>query len=727
MKKTNRNKIATRALPVILALTLGVVVAFAVFTLYSTNRSVENYKWVNHTHSVMSNLERLYTAMLKAESAQRGYILTGDRTLYAPFVGAKNDVIKSFNRAYSLIEGNQLQRRRLDTIHTLIQERLDNLEYVSKVDSMSVSSSDFVRDLVVEGDIAMNRLREYLEKMEADEDRMLTLRTQDFENSYTRVYIVQSLFSLVTILITVFSFLYLSNEWRKRRKVQKKMEAANQKLQGLFNNTFQFMGFLEPDGTVVDINKPALDFAGVTMEDIRGKKFWDCPWWEGSEKVKFTMKKSLEQAGQGKFVRYEEEFYGKNDACLIIDFSLKPIYGPEGKVEYILPEGRDVTELHEAQEKILSSQKILLAAEGIAEFGSWSMDFETKKIEFTEGAYHICGISPGDELDLKTLINMTHPEEKERLQSLVEHSMASFEDFETEFRMFSMDGKLKEVFVKTSVQNNVYGEPESYIGVIQDISTVKQKERALEASAQELQRSNEELEQFAYVASHDLQEPLRKIRAFGDRLMTKFEGTALPGKEYVDRMQDAASRMQTLIDDLLTFSRVSRTNIEKQKVDLNKVVFNVLDDLQTSIAEKGAQVLATSLPTVLANETQMRQLFQNLISNGLKFTKPDQEPEIHIEARKAHKQEVEKMNLNLEPLQKGYHVITVKDNGIGFDQRYADKIFTLFQRLHGRSEYRGTGIGLAVCKKIVENSGGMIFATGKQGKGAMFHIYLPIQ
>src|SRR5690606_12447428 len=150
-KKTNRNKIATRALPVILALTLGVVVAFAVFTLYSTNRSVENYKWVNHTHSVMSNLERLYTAMLKAESAQRGYILTGDKTLYAPFVGAKNDVIKSFNRAYSLIEDNELQRRRLDTIHTLIQERLDNLEYVSKVDSMSVSSSDFVRDLVVEG------------------------------------------------------------------------------------------------------------------------------------------------------------------------------------------------------------------------------------------------------------------------------------------------------------------------------------------------------------------------------------------------------------------------------------------------------------------------------------------------------------------------------------------------------------------------------------------------
>jgi PAS domain S-box-containing protein len=249
---------------------------------------------------------------------------------------------------------------------------------------------------------------------------------------------------------------------------------------------------------------------------------------------------------------------------------------------------------------------------------------------------------------------------------------------------------------------------------IRDITQRKQAEVKLEAFAKQLQQSNQQLEQFASVASHDLQEPLRKIQAFGDRLQSKC-GKALgdQGRDYLGRMQNAATRMRNLINDLLSISHVTTKGQAFVPVDLAKVTQEVVNDLEGLVHQVGGRVEMGPLPRLEADPSQMRQLLQNLIGNGLKFHRPDAPPVVKVEGKR----------LGRERLCQ----ITVQDNGIGFAQKYRDRIFEVFQRLHGREEYEGTGMGLAICRKIVERHGGTITAKSSPGQGATFLVVLPVR
>lgn len=261
--------------------------------------------------------------------------------------------------------------------------------------------------------------------------------------------------------------------------------------------------------------------------------------------------------------------------------------------------------------------------------------------------------------------------------------------------------------------------------IFKDITERKRAEEAINRKAAELARSNAELEQFAYVASHDLQEPLRKIQAFGDRLKAKCDAVNLQeGRDYLERMQSAAARMQTLINDLLTFSRVISASQPFVSVELNTVVKGVLSDLEVRIEQTKAGVEVGDLPTIEGDPLQMRQLLQNLIGNALKFQPPNAQPLIRIEGR------VLKSAFAGTPEEDPYAEqceLTIQDNGIGFDEKYLDKIFAVFQRLHGRNEYEGTGVGLAVCRRITDRHGGTINAKSKPGEGATFIVTLPVR
>lgn len=251
---------------------------------------------------------------------------------------------------------------------------------------------------------------------------------------------------------------------------------------------------------------------------------------------------------------------------------------------------------------------------------------------------------------------------------------------------------------------------------------VSERTQELTLYSDELSRSNRELEEFAFVASHDLQEPLRKIQAFSDRLETMFKDElGEKGIDYIGRMKNAAQRMSNLINDLLEFSRVTTRGKDFDDTDLKGVVNDILSDLEVAIKESNAQVEVGELPVIQADKSQMQQLFLNLLSNAVKFRKPGIDP--HISVMYEHKDEFsEEHNEKV-----GWQIITIKDNGIGFSQEYADKIFVPFQRLHGRSEYKGTGIGLSVCRRIVERHGGIITAHSKDGEGATFIIKLPVE
>jgi PAS domain S-box-containing protein len=268
-------------------------------------------------------------------------------------------------------------------------------------------------------------------------------------------------------------------------------------------------------------------------------------------------------------------------------------------------------------------------------------------------------------------------------------------------------------FVKTPINEN--GRVVGSVLIFKDITERKRVEETLAQKAAELARSNAELEQFAFVASHDLQEPLRKIQAFGDRLKVRCEGVeAADIRDYLDRMQNAAARMRTLINDLLAFSRVIRSSEPFVPIDLAQITKEVLGDLELRIEKTGAKIEVGSLPTIDADPLQMRQLLLNLVGNALKFQPAGNTPAIEIRGRTFSAASGETLA-----------ELAVRDNGIGFDEKYVDKIFAVFQRLHGRSEYEGTGVGLAVCRRIVDRHHGSILARSQPGKGATFIVTLP--
>ena len=275
-------------------------------------------------------------------------------------------------------------------------------------------------------------------------------------------------------------------------------------------------------------------------------------------------------------------------------------------------------------------------------------------------------------------------------------------------------GRVTEVLYNATVYRNEAGQVQGIFAAARDITDRKRAEEELKLYMKKLEWSNRELQDFAFVASHDLQEPLRKIQSFGERLKVKHEAAlGDEGKDYLERMRNAAKRMQALIQALLNYSRVTTKAEPFSPVNLTRIVQEVVTDLETSIEQTGGRVEVRDLLTLEADPNQMRQLFQNLIGNGLKFHGKEK-PLIKI-----HGQPIDK------PQARGY-TIFVEDNGIGFDEKYLDRIFAPFQRLHSRGIYEGTGIGLAICRKIVERHGGNITAKSTLGKGSTFIITLPV-
>lgn len=286
------------------------------------------------------------------------------------------------------------------------------------------------------------------------------------------------------------------------------------------------------------------------------------------------------------------------------------------------------------------------------------------------------------------------------------------------------DGGRVDVAVSMSPILGEDGQPIAAALIARDVSQRKRTERRLKRTLDELAIKNRELQEFAYVASHDLQEPLRKIQAFGSRLRDR-AGVALPATatDYLERMINAAERMQTLISDLLSFSRVATHNRPFEAVPLERIVREVMTDLEVRIEQTGGAIEMGPLPTIDGDQTQLRQLFQNLIGNALKFHRPGVPPRIRIQASAPV---MERLGSEDGGEIEVVH-IDVSDNGIGFEDAYRDRIFQPFQRLHGRGEYDGTGIGLAICRRIVERHSGMITAFGVQDEGARFRITLPVR
>jgi PAS domain S-box-containing protein len=360
----------------------------------------------------------------------------------------------------------------------------------------------------------------------------------------------------------------------------------------------------------------------------------------------------------------------------------------------------------------------------------WTADPTGAVLYCNQRWYNYTGLTP-EESRGQGWQQVLHPEDREAGVRAWREAVAGGDRIEIEQRLRrGSDGTWRWHLVRGRPLSDAQGNIVQWVGTITDIDDQKREKELLEEEVRQrtaeltaanaaLTRSNQELEQFASVASHDLQEPLRKIQTFGDRLRLRC-GVQLDeqGKDYLQRMHASATRMRNLIDALLTYARVTTKAQPFVPVDLGAVARDVVGDLEGLLQQAEGRVEVGELPTVDADPLQMRQLFQNLIANGLKFHRPEAKPVVRIEGRM----------LPVDGEEAGPRCeITVADNGIGFEEVYLDRIFQLFQRLHGRNEYEGTGLGLAICRKIVLRHNGHITARSTPGQGATFIVTLPVK
>tara|TARA_R110002049_G_scaffold309311_1_gene521171 strand:- start:23341 stop:25125 length:1785 start_codon:yes stop_codon:yes gene_type:complete len=374
-----------------------------------------------------------------------------------------------------------------------------------------------------------------------------------------------------------------------------------------------------------------------------------------------------------------------------------------------------------AQLKIFKESANL--SEIVSHHGNWVWDVEEDTYTYSDNLYRLLGEEPNAfEPSLDKFMEFVHPKDVNKLKLDVE-KMTETENLPfTYFRVVHKNGKVRHL--KSFAKKMVNSEGKTQlIGTTADVSEETKSFRLLEERNLELERNNKELAAFNYVASHDLQEPLRKIQTFLSRLEEK-DASKLSdsGITYIDRIKTAASRMRLLIDDLLQFSRTNKADKVFEKSNLNLLLEDAKQDLVEIITREKAIIHTDKFPIIKVIPFQIQQLFANLISNSIKYKTKDRIPEIHITYSKIKASE----DANLKKTKKTfYHKITFTDNGIGFDNAYAEKIFVLFNRLHNKEDYSGTGIGLSICKKIVENHKGFIIAHGTPNVGAVFTIYLP--
>lgn len=368
----------------------------------------------------------------------------------------------------------------------------------------------------------------------------------------------------------------------------------------------------------------------------------------------------------------------------------------------------------------------LEVAQRIAKVGTYRYTFDMLSFSASNTFFEIFGLEPTETYTALKLRENLHPDDLVATSEYLGRVKEEGGTFDMQYRYIKTDGEVVYIHSRGEVTKDEAGNSIGMQGSIQDISELKNIEINLQRRAQELESINKELELFAYAASHDLQEPLRKLRAFGDRLSQRYaDQLDEQGQDYIARMDKASARMQTLIDDLLAYSRLSRNKDQKEHIDLQSLIEDVLSDLDEVITEKNIQIDMDNLPSIDAVPGQMRQLFQNLLSNAFKFTKEQGPHIVSISCRvvKGHQLPWKSELIDMAK----YYEIVIKDNGIGFDQQFEERIFVMFQRLHGRTDFPGTGIGLALCKKIVENHGGIIKAHGEENKGATFTVLLPVK
>jgi PAS domain S-box-containing protein len=504
----------------------------------------------------------------------------------------------------------------------------------------------------------------------------------------------------------------------ERTRHEDALRAGERRFRGIFDSTFHFIGLLAPDGTVLEANRAALDFAGVTAAEVVGRPYWETPWWAHSAEAQARLRDAIAAAAAGAFVRFETEHRGAHGVVVVVDFSLKPVRDDDGRVTLLVPEGHDVTEARRTAALLRESEETFRSAFEHSGIGMALAGLDGRWLRVNRALCRILGYEEGELLE-HNFQEFTHAEDLSAARELLAETLAGERSwFELEKRYRHRDGRVVWARLNVSLVRGPADEPRFLVAQVQDVTERKAADAALEQhraelarSNAELARSNDELARFAYVASHDLQAPLRAVASYTQLLAQRYGGQLdARAHRYIRHAVDGARRMQALIDDLLALARVGTHARPPAPTAMDAVLARVVASLAPTIAETGAVVTAAPLPVVLGDARQLEQLLANLLGNAIKFRRPEARAEVHVSAERAAD---------------GRWEFAVRDDGIGIDPANAEQIFAIFCRLYTEDEYPGTGMGLAICRKVVERHGGAIRVESAPGRGATFLFTLP--
>ena len=532
------------------------------------------------------------------------------------------------------------------------------------------------------------------------------------------------------------SVMHMSVDVTEQVLARKKIEESEGRFRLLADASPNLIWMLNPDGAYKYVNKTTLHFLGITQEQMA-----ECGWapFQHPDDLEATAQAVTKAIQNCQPYEMEHRQLHKSGEYRWVLSKAIPAYDVNGNVYAYVGSSIDIHEAKKSRQELQTALEQVRLSKEAAELGTFDMDVESGGMHWDDRCRTLFGISHHLPVSFdEDFIKRLHPDDQERVLEVVHRSFdksLSNGNYDVDYRTIGAeDGVLRWVRAKGKVYFNGQEKPVRFIGSVLDITaqmtalqkieqTVEERTRELAQANEnlhvinkELQRSNQNLEEFAHAASHDMKEPIRKIHFFTHQLREQLSHHLNEAEiRSFSRIENATQRMGNLIDDLLLYSHVSQRPHDTEAVDLNEKVQRVLEDLELDIEEKKAVVHVGKLPRVQGYRRQLQQLFQNLISNSLKYSKAGEAPKIDITAK-----QVERSGML-------YHTIKVSDNGIGFEQQYAEKIFQMFSRLHGKAEYSGTGVGLSIVKKVVENHDGFIEVESKPGVGSTFVIYLSVK
>lgn len=638
-----------------------------------------------------------------------------------------------FDSLHGLVRQNASQLKLLDAIQDLEGTLYENLVFAGDSingNAILVNGPSFPTRKISR---TLFQIRNINDQMRAVERRLMQARKNDYSSNKFLAPLTTLLLGFFALFVFIVSFLLI---YRNKLRVRESQAF----LQNVLDTTDNIVNYYEPqfdsekniaDFNIVYANECNRSYLGLDPEKIIGKpisrvfphlmlngefeKLIQC--YEQNTKI-ILDREILAQAGK---MWFESIITPMADGILV---TIRNFTEEEQVKEELVSLNEQLkdqnNELLELNQKFQIQNSIFKDAENVASIGSYIWHLDDGSATISDNFYRILGYEPDSfKVSYQGYRKFVHPDDLENYDRFSEETAEIGKSTIQNYRIIDRQGKVKYLYLKgESVKKE--GRP-VFLGVVQDITHRVKKDEDLRLRNLELERSNAELQSFNQVASHDLQEPLRKIQMFisrigGNNALSRKDG------EYLKKIGNSASRMRSLIDNLLHYSRIDFKHENLEKIDLNVVLTKVKDELSVRIDEIGATLVVEKLPVISGISYQMEQLFDNLISNALKYSSKNVRPHLVIQSEKMQREQIPE---TFYKTAKYFYKLTFADNGIGFEQDKAEKIFEVFQRLHLKSEYSGTGIGLAICKKIIENHNGFIYSTSEPGKGSVFVVYLP--